>query len=389
MPELSVSDSVRKLTRPHIKSLTSLRFIAALLIFFLHAANHGFISSSYFGIFDLSKSVCFFFVLSGFVLGYAYYGRDFIIRSFYIARLLRVWPATLTALLFVITFLPRFIYLPNVESSVSSYIFTLVVHILCLQSLIPIPSTFFAFNAVAWSVSAEIVFYFIFPRINQLKLNQLCHVFLLFASITLFSSFLIANAAIPAFSLSNLDGVAWEGILYINPLIRLPEFILGIISARMYCILSKSRNKLLLFRSARLESFWEFFLFLILSYYAFAFRSNIEIAYIKHVVNQLSSAILFSLLLLNLACFKGFASNLLSSKLLVFFGKISFGFYLYHQPLMIRAAQLNGLKIGAIQFLPNNIIAVFIWSIFLSVVSYYLIEKILSRRIELILIAYR
>ena len=160
MPESAVPDSSRKLKRPHIKSLTSLRFLAALLIFFLHAANHGLISSSYFGSFDLSKSVCFFFVLSGFVLGYAYYDRAFSVRTFYIARFLRVWPATFSALLFVIAFLPRFIYFPNVESSFAYYLLTFVVNILCLQSLIPIPSIFFAFNAVAWRRSAEIVFIF-------------------------------------------------------------------------------------------------------------------------------------------------------------------------------------------------------------------------------------
>ena len=117
------------------------------------------------------------------------------------------------------------------------------------------------------------------------------------------------------------------------------------------------------------------------------FRSNIEIFYVHHVVNQLISAILFSLLLLNLALFKGCVSSFLSSKLLVFFGKISFGFYLYHQPLMIRAAQLNGLSIGSIQLMPNNIIVVFMWSILVSVLSYYFIEKALSRKIEQILIA--
>ena len=126
---------------------------------------------------------------------------------------------------------------------------------------------------------------------------------------------------------------------------------------------------------------------MLISYYAFAFRSNIEIFYVHHVVNQLISAILFSLLLLNLALFKGCVSSFLSSRLLVFCGKISFGFYLYHQPLMIRAAQLNGLSIGSIQLMPNNIIVVFMWSILVSVLSYYFIEKALSRKIKQILIA--
>ena len=123
--------------RPHIKSLTSLRFLAALLIFFLHAANHGLISSSNFGSFDLSKSVCFFFVLSGFVLGYAYYDRAFSVRTFYIARFLRVWPATFSALLFVIAFLQD-LYIFQMLKALCYYLLTFVVNILCLQSLIPV-----------------------------------------------------------------------------------------------------------------------------------------------------------------------------------------------------------------------------------------------------------
>ena len=51
--------------RPHLNGLTSLRFIAAITIFILHARNHDLIPDSFLSSFDLSKSVSLFFVLSG------------------------------------------------------------------------------------------------------------------------------------------------------------------------------------------------------------------------------------------------------------------------------------------------------------------------------------
>ena len=62
--------------RPHLNGLTSLRFVAAITIFILHARNHDLIPDSILSSFDLSKSVSLFFVLSGFVISYAYSNRN-------------------------------------------------------------------------------------------------------------------------------------------------------------------------------------------------------------------------------------------------------------------------------------------------------------------------
>ena len=140
--------SVSSTSRPHLHSLTSLRFFAAFLVFILHSSNHDLISSSSFNIFDLSKAVSFFFVLSGFVLTYAYTSRSINTSTFYLSRFLRIWPVTIFSLLLVIIFLPANLYLPF-EVSVFSPGLIFIANLFCIQSFIPIPTFFFGFTLFA------------------------------------------------------------------------------------------------------------------------------------------------------------------------------------------------------------------------------------------------
>ena len=125
--------------RPQLKYLTGLRFFAALFIFILHASDHGLIAKEFVQNFDLSKAVSFFFVLSGFVLSYAYHSRVVSPSQFYLSRFSRIWPITFSSLLFTLVFLPNYLYLPFSSNLNSSGVIFLS-NILCVQSLIPIPS---------------------------------------------------------------------------------------------------------------------------------------------------------------------------------------------------------------------------------------------------------
>ena len=147
--------------RPHLNYLTGLRFLAAFCIFLLHASDHGLISREINSYLDLSKSVTFFFVLSGFVLSYAYNSKKLYLRKFYLDRLSRVWPITFTSILLTLLLLPANLYLPLPTSSFSTG-WILLSNIFCLQSLIPIPSFYFGFNVAVWSISTEIIFIYCF-----------------------------------------------------------------------------------------------------------------------------------------------------------------------------------------------------------------------------------
>ena len=77
----------------YLGQLTSLRFFAAIGIFVLHARNHNLIPSDFLFSLNLSNCVSFFFVLSGFIIAYAYDGRSYVLSAFYKSRFSRIWPA--------------------------------------------------------------------------------------------------------------------------------------------------------------------------------------------------------------------------------------------------------------------------------------------------------
>ena len=172
------------LKRPKLYPLTSLRFFAALCVVVLHAANHGLLPQELVQMFDLSKAVSFFFVLSGFVLGYANNGRAIDALRFYQARFARVWPATALSIIFVLLVLPQFIYLPSASTSWPSG-FVFLLNLLCLQALFPIPNIYFGFNAVVWSISVEAFFYFCFPLVHALKTRRLLLITILYTILVL------------------------------------------------------------------------------------------------------------------------------------------------------------------------------------------------------------
>ena len=67
---------------------------------------------------------------------------------------------------------------------------------------------------------------------------------------------------------------------------------------------------------------------------------------------------------------------------MVALGQASYGIYLYHQPLMIRAAQAGGIKFAGIQILPAEFTAVLAWTMIVSVVSYRFFEEPLNQFIR-------
>ncbi|KAA6341559.1 hypothetical protein EZS27_010629 [termite gut metagenome] len=138
-----------------IKSLTSLRFIFAIMIF-MHHYSRGEGTGAIFP--EGFLGVTFFFILSGFVLSYSYWGKlserkihfwDFLKR-----RVIKLYPLHLLCLFVALVF-----------SRFSLPIKTIIPNMLLLQSWIPIQGYYFSGNAVSWCLSNEIFFYFIFPML--------------------------------------------------------------------------------------------------------------------------------------------------------------------------------------------------------------------------------
>ncbi|MDB5095120.1 MAG: acyltransferase 3 [Candidatus Eremiobacteraeota bacterium] len=154
-------------SRDALKPLTSLRFAAALLVFSWHCVPTRQISAT----FSLGYAgVSFFFLLSGFILTYGYH-RVFAggvelgaVRTFYAARIARVYPLHLITLLLMVLCLP---YLG--ENSVwtgveaSRRLGEIAAGALLIQSWFPDRVIHFGSNGPAWSISVEAFFYALFP----------------------------------------------------------------------------------------------------------------------------------------------------------------------------------------------------------------------------------
>ena len=145
--------------RRPIEGLTGLRFYAALIVAVSHFPQLIPIDGAQLALERQGAAgVTIFFVLSGFVLTYNYFetfaaatrGAGTFLR----ARLARIWPINVVALV-VVT--PLVIWWATAPSALSW-----VVNLFMLQALLPMKAMN-TWNIPAWSVSCELVFYCAFP----------------------------------------------------------------------------------------------------------------------------------------------------------------------------------------------------------------------------------
>lgn len=228
---------------PHLKPLTSLRFFSALTVFAFHVG--------YFAGDDLDPSgtiarlmqqgrigVSFFFVLSGFVLTWVYRDlmRDISVRTvvtFYISRIARIlplhWLTMALAVIFTVVFYNEYGQGVGqngtnvVSTGLAQRVTEIISSATLTQAFVPYGQEEYAFNGVAWSLSAEMFFYALFP-------------FLLFAFVRLFRwqgvhvvLLAVALMAINVIRIAAVNGsVARIEQLYGFAPFRLSEFVLGI-----------------------------------------------------------------------------------------------------------------------------------------------------------------
>ncbi|MFC8567080.1 acyltransferase family protein [Streptomyces sp. NPDC057245] len=223
-----------------LDSLTGARFVAAGLVFLCHIATGGLFAAgtgAADGLMTATKSagtigVSFFFVLSGFVLTWSArpqetYGN--VLRR----RLVKIFPNH------VVTFgLAMVVYAAATTPSG-----TAVVNLLLLQSWSSDPAVFLSVNGASWSLSCELFFYAVFPLllplVRRVRVTQLWW-WAAGAAATVMLLPLAAGSLLsrsPAFPETGswLDGVSVEGLwfVYIFPLTRLLEFVLGMLMARV------------------------------------------------------------------------------------------------------------------------------------------------------------
>ena len=244
-----MSGMIDLLERPRLPALTSVRFFAALWVALFHMeAMHAFTFRSA-AIERLGSvgyaGVSFFFVLSGFILVYTYSGRVSTRREFWQARFARIYPALAFALLVTA---PGFffvcarmrahdphLFLPEWAWAAHHIPLTILLNLTLLQSWLP--QAALSWNMPAWSLSVEAFFYLLFPfllpALTRLSRRQLFVFAPVGCAVTLFCA--LTYTHVQPDGPINLQTLGpWINFLKFNPLIHLPEFLMGMAAGVLF-----------------------------------------------------------------------------------------------------------------------------------------------------------
>lgn len=202
--------------RSNLDALTSLRFFAALSIVLLHAQGMGLISLLPSGQIanSLSQAVCFFFVLSGFVLAYRYKSLSTPkeILLYLGNRFARIAP------LYYLTAIP-FLCVPALMNFVSSPTTEILRYAFALQDYYRNALDSCIVNSPAHSVSSEVLYYLIFPFLLLAKRSRLV---------------LIAGLVIAAFAIVPRIVPGISAITSLPAVSCVPFFMGGIVSHELF-----------------------------------------------------------------------------------------------------------------------------------------------------------
>ena len=310
---------------PKLPALTSLRFFAAAMIVMLHA-------QAYFGIvtplqrFTLTQGVCFFYVLSGFILTYAYPSLNRRgVQRFLVARLARIVPLHLVALLLYVLILPAW-YRDSVSSTTHG---AGLLTAFLLQAWVPVYRVQTAFNGVSWSLSVECFFYLCFPFLLW-RWRQTWRVKLALTFLLAVGTMFVANRW-----LGHLPrGADVPDVVYFFPLARLWEFAVGVATAHVWRYL-RARVQIARWLGTALELLVVATVLIVMILSGGWARWAGHFAFVgKGGEAWLASSgcvcLVYAALICVMACEWGGVSRLLSRQPFVLLGEISFSLYLLH-----------------------------------------------------------
>ena len=338
---------------PAIPQLTTIRFAAALLVVLFHVGDplEAELPRWVGGVFDNGyAAVGFFFVLSGFILAYNYTPGGSLrvpARTFWSARAARLLPLYLLTLAVATPAL--LIKAFNVEGGLTLLMPTLLFVPLMLQAWVPPLAV--AWVGPAWSLSAEAFFCTVFPAltrgIRRLRGDGLLlAVGLLWLVSLSLPTLYLAIAPDGLGSVGSEDRGFWLDALRWNPLVRLPDFAIGVLLGR-YFLLERSTAGVP--AAARRRARWLTPLAVVATIFAILLSSQLPHLYLH---NGLLTP-LYALLIYALAWDTGRIARALSFPLGERLGDASYALYLLHVPLwlLVRSVGVGfGVDMGTSAF---------------------------------------
>lgn len=340
----------------HFKGLNGIRAIAAVGVMLAHILG----DLGQFGLEKLPNSlniaslgVTMFFTLSGFLITYlllkekgASENNQINITNFYVRRVLRIWP-----LYFLYVFLCLFTYWYfsiDFESKMLFFYFFLLANVpLIIEQTLP-------FIGHLWSVAVEEQFYLFWPWFSKINTKKIL-------SYTIFLTI----------SLILLKDISY--ILNSKFAIKLP--LITITTTRFYCMLIGCIAAILFVqKSIWIERLTNKYIAIgawLILFLAIINKFQISSALIDHEIISIVTVIV----ILTQITEKNKIVNL-DNKVLDFFGKISYGIYVYHPILIFLSIQFLG-KFQNDIFINYLIVLslIFTLTICLSYVSFYFFEN--------------
>ncbi len=360
---------------PDLPALTGIRAIAAIWVLLFHSrlrtmeqipgAIREFIGLGH-------AAVCFFFVLSGFILAYNYFPKytslrisSDQLREFWVARVARIYP------LYIVGFLLAAIagyllvgkpFYQNTTIETTSWILRILgLHSWWPQLFMEGP------NDPSWSLSCEFFFYACFPllAIPILKLKDKA---LFPASIWAVILSLVGPVIMVANGITSGSKMPDLGMfLSFNPIFRIPEFVLGMILGRIVL-----QNQL-----PSLFSKYASALFIGLSIALFILvNSGVPTPLLRYGL----TTPIFALMILAMVPQTGVVAKLLSIKPMVAMGKASYALYILHRPIMF------GVEAAAIRLFGSKPIWVSLISLVLifaaSIAAFHWLEEPFQKKLR-------
>jgi peptidoglycan/LPS O-acetylase OafA/YrhL len=341
--------------RSSLNALTGIRFLAAayvvvyhtklgpFLVEHRHLAAGNFFMSGY-------LAVALFFLLSGFILAYTYAGQivgpgDY--RRFWEARFARIWPVYAVSLLLTSA--------AHLAFPKPSY---MLATLLMLQAWNPFDHAMWgAWNYVCWTLSVEALFYMCFPWYQQ---------WLEMLSSRIQLAIIAGMLALAVFTNSGVYilGYPSHGVLsgIPLPLIRLPEFLVGVGLGNYYLALVSRKRPSLMRKWVIMPGLWTYPAVLV------------TIALLCRARGPATSLVLiaFAALVFGLASERTLISRILATKLMIFGGGISYSIYLLQAPVKDMVLSISDrLHIQSSTF---RTLSVVVFLIALSAISFKMIE---------------
>lgn len=331
------------------------RFIFAFLIFVYHAGREAFPFNIEVidNLFRVRRDIPFFFLLSGFMLTIGYIERieKLNVMQYFTGRVARIFPVYLLSIAMM---LPLYIYgaMPSIE------IAPVLVNLFLLQSWFT--QYMFSMNHPSWSLSVLWFFYALFPYLLRWMLRMSRMTSTIFAS-CLWVVSVVAYAVILEM-IGGKEASASDRFFLYGPLLHLNVFVLGIWSAMVFREIhekiDQKKSTLLIVTSVTLMVF-------ILS-----FVKNPETRLFQ---NGLFGP-LFVLLIYGLVTDRSWLSRVLSSRLFVALGEISYCMFILQWPVMNYTGVIIK-HLGIAVTATERFYIVFVILLAISFAAHHLVEK--------------